>query len=144
MPHSRSAHRFVRAVILLATLLAVTARTAAAAGGEPAPAPEAQGHGAVAPETVAAAPAEYAPEGEASAHPGTEAEPSTHEDGPTVVLEEHVVPPEQAVPLYELFLEKMAVESSLRVAAGVFGADMKVSLTNDGPVTIWMDSKEKE
>lgn len=52
--------------------------------------------------------------------------------------------PEQAIPLYELFLEKMAAESGLRVAAGVFGADMKISLTNDGPVTIWMDSKEKE
>ncbi len=52
--------------------------------------------------------------------------------------------PEQAVPLYELFLEKMAAEPGLTVRSGEFGADMKVSLVNDGPVTIWMDSKEKE
>lgn len=52
--------------------------------------------------------------------------------------------PEQAIPLYELFLEKMASESGLRVASGEFGADMKIALVNDGPVTIWMDSKEKE
>jgi D-aminoacyl-tRNA deacylase len=52
--------------------------------------------------------------------------------------------PEQAIPLYELFLEKLALESGRNVRAGVFGADMKVALVNDGPVTIWMDSKEKE
>jgi D-aminoacyl-tRNA deacylase len=52
--------------------------------------------------------------------------------------------PEQAIPLYELFLEKLTLESGRNVRAGVFGADMKVALVNDGPVTIWMDSKEKE
>jgi D-aminoacyl-tRNA deacylase len=52
--------------------------------------------------------------------------------------------PEQAIPLYELFLEKLTLESGRNVRSGVFGADMKVALVNDGPVTIWMDSKEKE
>ena len=52
--------------------------------------------------------------------------------------------PEHAVPLYEYFLEKLWMESNRPVKAGVFGADMKVSLINDGPVTITMDSKKKE
>ena len=52
--------------------------------------------------------------------------------------------PEHAVPLYEYFLEKLWMESNRPVKAGVFGADMKVSLVNDGPVTITMDSKKKE
>jgi D-tyrosyl-tRNA(Tyr) deacylase len=52
--------------------------------------------------------------------------------------------PEHAVPLYEYFLEKLWMESNRPVKAGVFGADMKVSLINDGPVTIAMDSKKKE
>jgi D-aminoacyl-tRNA deacylase len=51
--------------------------------------------------------------------------------------------PEQSIPLYELFLQKLALESGQNVRSGVFGADMKVALVNDGPVTIWMDSKEK-
>ncbi len=52
--------------------------------------------------------------------------------------------PEQAIPLYEYFktyLEKIATKE---VKAGIFGADMKVSLVNDGPVTIILDSKNKE
>jgi D-tyrosyl-tRNA(Tyr) deacylase len=52
--------------------------------------------------------------------------------------------PDIAVPLYEYFLEKLWMESNRPVKAGVFGADMKVSLINDGPVTITMDSKRKE
>lgn len=52
--------------------------------------------------------------------------------------------PEKAIPLYEYFIEKLTFESKLNVRSGVFGADMKVSLTNDGPVTICMDSKNKE
>ena len=52
--------------------------------------------------------------------------------------------PEHAIPLYEYFLEKLWMESNRPVKAGVFGADMKVSLINDGPVTITMDSKKKE
>jgi D-tyrosyl-tRNA(Tyr) deacylase len=52
--------------------------------------------------------------------------------------------PESAIPLYEYFLEKLKSESNLLVEAGVFGADMQVQLINDGPVTIWMDSKNRE
>ena len=52
--------------------------------------------------------------------------------------------PEQAIPLYEYFLQELKKQSQLQVEAGVFGADMKVSLVNDGPVTIIMDSKNKE
>lgn len=51
---------------------------------------------------------------------------------------------EVAVPLYEEFLRQMAAVMSKEVSAGVFGADMKVTLTNDGPVTIIMDSKARE
>lgn len=53
-------------------------------------------------------------------------------------------PPSQAIPLYELFLEQLATTSGVPVRSGVFGADMQVSLINDGPVTIWIDSKNKE
>lgn len=52
--------------------------------------------------------------------------------------------PEIAIPLYELFLQKLQRLSGLKVEKGIFGADMKVTLTNDGPVTIIMDSKNKE
>lgn len=52
--------------------------------------------------------------------------------------------PDIAVPLYERFCKLMAEEIGREVKTGVFGADMKVSLLNDGPVTILMDSKIKE
>ena len=52
--------------------------------------------------------------------------------------------PEQAIPLYEYVLDKLWMESERPVKAGVFGANMQVSLVNDGPVTISMDSKRKE
>ena len=52
--------------------------------------------------------------------------------------------PEQAIPLYEQFVETLKLKSNRKVETGEFGADMKVSLVNDGPVTIWMDSKNKE
>lgn len=52
--------------------------------------------------------------------------------------------PEQAVPLYEYFVETLRSSSNLKVDTGIFAADMKVSLVNDGPVTIWIDSKNKE
>lgn len=52
--------------------------------------------------------------------------------------------PETAIPLYEQFLKLLERESGRPVQAGVFGADMKVSLVNDGPVTIIIDSKQKE
>lgn len=48
--------------------------------------------------------------------------------------------PERAVPLYEYFLERMKSESNLIVQSGTFGAMMQVSLVNDGPVTIVIDS----
>ncbi len=49
-----------------------------------------------------------------------------------------------AVPLYEEFLRQMGDAIGKQVPAGVFGADMKVALTNDGPVTIIIDSKARE
>lgn len=51
--------------------------------------------------------------------------------------------PETAIPLYEKFLLKLESELGKKVGSGEFGADMKVSLLNDGPVTIIMDSKER-
>ena len=52
--------------------------------------------------------------------------------------------PEQAIPLYEYFVSKLKSETNLIVETGTFGADMKVSLINDGPVTISIDSKNRE
>ncbi|HQE11772.1 MAG TPA: D-aminoacyl-tRNA deacylase [Flavipsychrobacter sp.] len=52
--------------------------------------------------------------------------------------------PEVAIPLYEYFISQLATALGNPVASGVFGADMKVSLINDGPVTITMDSKSPE
>ena len=52
--------------------------------------------------------------------------------------------PEQAIPLYEYFVSKLKSETNLIVETGTFGADMNVSLVNDGPVTISIDSKNKE
>jgi D-tyrosyl-tRNA(Tyr) deacylase len=52
--------------------------------------------------------------------------------------------PETAVPLYEAFLARLAMELARPVACGEFGADMQVELVNDGPVTIWVDSKNRE
>ena len=52
--------------------------------------------------------------------------------------------PEYAIPLYEYFIQKMNLELPEKVKSGVFGADMKIQLLNDGPVTIMIDSKNKE
>ncbi len=52
--------------------------------------------------------------------------------------------PETAIPLYNAFLAALAGHLSRPVKAGEFGADMKVALVNDGPVTIWIDSKARE
>lgn len=52
--------------------------------------------------------------------------------------------PEVAVPLYERFVRTLREQTELQVATGEFGADMKVELLNDGPVTIWIDSKARE
>ena len=51
--------------------------------------------------------------------------------------------PDIAVPMYEKFCRQLELQSGVNIKTGVFGADMKVSLTNDGPVTIWIDSKVK-
>ena len=56
----------------------------------------------------------------------------------------HAAKPDIAIPLYESFKSKLATESGLTVASGEFGADMKVTLCNDGPVTIIIDTKNKE
>lgn len=52
--------------------------------------------------------------------------------------------PNHAEPLYEKFCSAMEKEIGKSVGRGVFGADMQVVLTNDGPVTIWIDSKNRE
>jgi D-tyrosyl-tRNA(Tyr) deacylase len=52
--------------------------------------------------------------------------------------------PEVAIPLYESFLRRLTADLGKSVQAGEFGADMKVALTNDGPVTIIIDTKERE
>lgn len=52
-------------------------------------------------------------------------------------------PPEIAVPLYEQAITMFAEASGVPLKTGKFGADMKVSLLNDGPVTLWMDSKNR-
>jgi D-tyrosyl-tRNA(Tyr) deacylase len=52
--------------------------------------------------------------------------------------------PETAIPLYESFVEKLEQTLGRKVGTGVFGADMKVGLINDGPVTIQIDSKDRK
>jgi D-tyrosyl-tRNA(Tyr) deacylase len=52
--------------------------------------------------------------------------------------------PEHAIPLYEYFIHQLGILSNTTIETGKFGADMKVSLLNDGPVTIHMDSKSRE
>lgn len=52
--------------------------------------------------------------------------------------------PEQAIPLYEYSIQQLSTLLEKPIATGVFGADMKVALVNDGPVTITMDSRNKE
>lgn len=47
-------------------------------------------------------------------------------------------------PMYERFIQAVEQASGQKVATGVFGADMKVGLVNDGPVTIWIDSRNRE
>ena len=52
--------------------------------------------------------------------------------------------PEIAIPLYETFVKRLNLDIQSQVMTGQFGADMQVSLCNDGPVTILIDSKNKE
>lgn len=52
--------------------------------------------------------------------------------------------PAQAIPLYEYFLAACASATGIAVGSGRFGANMQLHLVNDGPVTIWMDSQQRE
>jgi len=52
--------------------------------------------------------------------------------------------PDQAVPLYESMIAELSSLLGKNIATGIFGADMKISLVNDGPVTIIMDTKDKD
>jgi D-tyrosyl-tRNA(Tyr) deacylase len=52
--------------------------------------------------------------------------------------------PDVAVPLYEAMIKELRETSGLKVDTGEFGAYMEVALVNDGPVTIWIDSKNRE
>ena len=52
--------------------------------------------------------------------------------------------PEFAIPMYENFVKSLEKDFGKKVQTGIFGADMKVSLLNDGPVTILIDSKNRE
>ncbi len=52
--------------------------------------------------------------------------------------------PDQAIPLYDHFINSLKLESKCDVLTGEFGADMKIHLVNDGPVTIWIDTQNKE
>ena len=56
----------------------------------------------------------------------------------------HAAKPETAIPLYEKFLRQIEKDLGKPVSAGIFGAMMKVSLLNDGPVTIVIDTKNRE
>ncbi|MGB4414378.1 MAG: D-aminoacyl-tRNA deacylase [Paludibacter sp.] len=51
---------------------------------------------------------------------------------------------ETAIPLYEHFCNELSLKLGKEIQTGTFAADMKVALVNDGPVTIWIDSKNKE
>ena len=53
-------------------------------------------------------------------------------------------PPDIARPLYERFVDAMHAALGKAVSTGEFGADMKVHLVNDGPVTLWLDSRQRE
>lgn len=52
--------------------------------------------------------------------------------------------PDIAIPLYESFVNQMETELGKQIGTGVFGADMKVALVNDGPVTVIIDTKNKD
>jgi len=56
----------------------------------------------------------------------------------------HAAKPDISIPLYEAFKKQMARDLGKDIVSGKFGAHMDVSLINDGPVTIWIDTKNKE
>jgi D-aminoacyl-tRNA deacylase len=56
----------------------------------------------------------------------------------------HAAKPDFAVPMYEKFCEQLSIALGKKVQTGVFGGHMDVELVNDGPVSIWIDTKNKE
>lgn len=52
--------------------------------------------------------------------------------------------PDHAVPMYEAMIKQLTIDLGKEIGTGSFGADMKVELLNDGPVTIWIDTKSRE
>lgn len=52
--------------------------------------------------------------------------------------------PDKAIPLYEAMIKQLSLLLNKEIQTGIFGADMKISLANDGPVTITIDTKNKE
>ncbi len=52
--------------------------------------------------------------------------------------------PDVAIPLYQKFVQQLQIDINKKVQTGIFGADMKVDLLNDGPVTIMIDTRNKE
>ena len=52
--------------------------------------------------------------------------------------------PEKAITLYDMFINQLSKETNIKVKSGIFGANMKIFLVNNGPVTIIMDTKNKE
>lgn len=52
--------------------------------------------------------------------------------------------PDKAIPIYEQMIAELGKQTETKVETGIFGADMKISLLNDGPVTIWIDTKNRE
>ena len=57
---------------------------------------------------------------------------------------ERAAPPDIAIPLYEKFISELEESIDRPIATGSFGAMMEVALVNDGPVTIWIDTKNRE
>ena len=53
-------------------------------------------------------------------------------------------PPAIAIPVYERFIKQLEADLGKKIETGKFGADMKVTIVNDGPVTIFIDSKNRE
>lgn len=52
--------------------------------------------------------------------------------------------PDKAIPMYEQMIKTLETLTGKKIATGIFGADMKISLLNDGPVTVIMDTKDKD
>ena len=56
----------------------------------------------------------------------------------------NAAPPDQATRVYAQFCQELELETGKKVQRGIFGANMSVELVNDGPVTIWIDTKNRE